>query len=86
MIKSRTAALLIGITFAWWLIIFVDQLRRQPSCQPSDVLCNSGNTVWGDFTWSILMWILSMSLITPVIVAIVVVILKMQETKNKKSK
>lgn len=84
MIKSRTAALLIAITFAWWLLIFFDQLNTELSCTSTDAFCNSGNTIWGDFTWSFFLWALSLSLITPVIT--LVALIKIRKTKSKISK
>ena len=83
--KHKTAAILVTVPFVWWVVIFVDQLNRELSCGAEDEFCNSGNTVGGDFTWSLVLWGFSMALITPVVVA-AVVIWQMVQKRRKKSK
>lgn len=73
MIKHSTAAIIVPVPFVWWLVIFIDQLNRELSCTETDAFCNSGNTIWGDFTWSIMLWAWSMSLITPFVVGIILI-------------
>jgi len=83
--KHKTAAVVIAIPFIWWIIIFINQLNMELSCQPEDDFCNSGNTVSGDFIWSIMLWVLSMSIITPIVVAIVILwqIIQMRRKTSK---
>lgn len=63
--KQKTAVLLVSAPFIWWIFIFVNQLNTDLSCTSTDAFCNSANTVWGDFTWSLAAWFMSIAFITP---------------------
>ncbi len=82
--KSKTFTVVIIVTFSWWLIIFADQLNRELTCSSTDTLCNSGNTIMGDFTWSLMLWVFSLLLITPIIVGFILLIQKIQNNKKIK--
>jgi hypothetical protein len=82
--KYKTLAVVLALPFIWWLIIFIDQLNMELSCTPQDAFCNSGNTVGGDFTWSLVLWGFSMAFITPIAVGSVVIWNMIQRRKIRK--
>lgn len=63
-LRHRHYIILGLLSLAWWAFLFIDQLgRKSLGCPPDDELCNSGNTFWGDFTWSTLLAIFSLTLV-----------------------